>query len=375
MTAALRGISPDDVRAFASAHDFPEPAGAPRRSPAGLVGNTPVLWIPTTRGERGYWAKLEAFNPGGIKDRPGLHMVAAARKRGELRPSAPVVESTSGTLGLGLALAGVTYGHPVTLVTDPGMEPLMLHRLRSHGAWVDVVAHPDPVGGWQEARRARVRELLAEHHDAWCPDQYNNPDNAAAYTSLALELALQLGRVDVLVAAVGTGGHSAGIARVLRSFHPGLQLVGVDSICSTIFGQPAGPRLMRGLGSSIHPRNVDHAAFDEVHWVAPHEAVHSARHLARAHCTGGGWSVGAVALVADWVARTSPPGTRIAAVFPDGPHRYWDTVYSDAYCREHDLLDRPPAVEPDVLTHPSEYVVEHWTRCTAVTAPAGKGAR
>ncbi|MFJ3233877.1 PLP-dependent cysteine synthase family protein [Streptomyces sp. NPDC086787] len=373
MTTALLGISPNDLTSFRAAHELPEPVGAPRRSPAGLVGNTPVLWIgePFNPPGRGFWAKLEGCNPGGIKDRSALHMVAAARERGDLAPGAPVVESTSGTLGLGLALAALTYGHPLTLVTDPGTEPLMTHQLRALGAHLDVVVEPHPAGGWQEARRSRVRELLARTPRAWCPDQYDNPDSVAAYAPLALELMVQLGRIDVLVAAVGTGGHSAGVARTLRAFNPRLRLVGVDSVRSSVFGQPAGPRLMRGLGSSIRPGNVDHAAFDEVHWVAPGEAVHSCRRLARGHFTGGGWSVGAVALVAGWLARTEPERTRIAAVFPDGMHRYWNTVYSDAYCREHDLLAGVAATDPDEIAHCGERTVERWTRCAGVTVPEG----
>ncbi|MET8405208.1 PLP-dependent cysteine synthase family protein [Streptomyces sp900116325] len=371
MSTALRSISSHDLNSFLASHELPEPAGAPHRSPAGMVGNTPVLWVgePFNPSGRGFWAKLEGTNPGGLKDRPALHMVATARKRGDLAPGAPVIESTSGTLGLGLALAGITYGHPVTLVTDPGMEPLMVHQLRALGAHVDTVAEPHSVGGWQAARRQRVRELLAVQPSAWCPDQYNNPDNVASYASLALELVVQLGRIDVLVAAVGTGGHSAGIARTLRTFNPELKLVGVDSVNSTVFGQPAGPRLMRGLGSSIHPGNVDYAAFDEVHWVAPGEAVWTCRELARGHYTSGGWSVGAVALVANWLARTEPERTRIAAIFPDGVHRYWNSVYSDDYCRTHDLLHCFPAEAPNEIAHASEHAVEAWTRCTNITAP------
>lgn len=102
-------------------------AGVAWRTAAGIIGNTPTLWIDAdtacadTDGHRGYWAKLEGHNPGGIKDRAALHMVARARERGQLRPGARIVESSSGTLGLGLALAGIIYGHPVTVVTDPGM--------------------------------------------------------------------------------------------------------------------------------------------------------------------------------------------------------------------------------------------------------------
>ncbi|GAA3873438.1 PLP-dependent cysteine synthase family protein [Saccharothrix violaceirubra] len=346
-------------------------AATPCHTPAGVVGNTPVLWIdePFTTDGRGFWAKLEGHNPGGIKDRAALFLVERARERGDLAPGAPIVESTSGTLGLGLALAGIVHGHPVTLVTDPGLEPMIERMLRAYGAEVDIVTEPDPVGGWQEARRRRVRALLDARPDAWCPDQYHNPDNVAAYAPLAAELVAQLGRVDVLVTSVGTGGHSAGISRVLRHYCPGLRLVGVDTTGSTIFGQPAGTRLMRGLGSSIYPRNVDYAAFDEVHWVAAREAVWTCRELAAHHYAAGGWSVGAVGLVAGWVARTSPPDTRIAAVFPDGPHRYFDTVYNDTYCLANGLLDAEPAANPDAIDHPGERVVDRWTRCTTVTDP------
>ena len=350
----------------------PDAADAPRM----LVGNTPVLWIgePLTAPGRGFWAKLEGFNPGGMKDRPALHMVRCARERGELRPGGRIVESTSGTLGMGLALAGMVYGHPVTVVTDPGLEPIVAQMLAAYGATVDLVERPHPVGGWQQARRDRVAQLLAAESDAWCPDQYSNPDNVDGYESLALELIEQLGTVDVLVCAVGTGGHSAGVARVLRRYNPERRLVGVDTIASTIFGQPAGPRLMRGLGSSIYPANVDYDAFDEVHWVAPAESVWACRTLAATHHATGGWSVGAVALVAGWAARVAAPSTRIAAVFPDGPHRYFDTVYNDTYCAENGLLTGAPASEPDALAHLGERVVERWSRCTTVVSPAAMRA-
>ncbi|MFC4128674.1 PLP-dependent cysteine synthase family protein [Nocardia rhizosphaerae] len=340
--------------------------------PQALVGNTPVMWVgaPLAAADRGFWAKLEGFNPGGMKDRPALHMVRRARERGELAPGARIIESSSGTLGLGLALAGLVHGHPVTVVTDPGLEPIVARMLAAFGARVELVARPHATGGWQQARRDRVAELLAAEPAAWCPDQYGNPDAADGYTGLATELLEQIGQVDVLVCAVGTGGHSAGVARELRRHQPRLRLIGVDTVASTIFGQPAGPRLMRGLGSSIRPANVDYAAFDEIHWVAPAEAVWACRTLAATHYATGGWSVGAVALVAGWVARRTDPGTRIVAIFPDGPHRYFDTVYNDAYCRDHGLLTGPPPLDPATMAHPAERVVGSWTRCATVVDPA-----
>ncbi|MEV6106898.1 PLP-dependent cysteine synthase family protein [Streptomyces sp. NPDC051940] len=348
------------------------PAHATARSALpGLVGGTPLLRVsrPLTPAGRGFWAKLEGFNPGGIKDRPALYMVEQARARGVLLPGGRIIESTSGTLGLGLALAGQVHGHPVTLVTDSGLEPATARLLAAYGARVEVVTEPHPTGGWQQARRDRVRRLLAAHPGSWCPDQYNNPDNVAAYTPLALELASELGRIDALVCSVGTGGHSAGISRVLRRLCPELLVVGVDTVGSTVFGQPARPRLMRGLGSSIHPRNVAYDTIDEVHWVAPAEAVRACRQLAASHYATGGWSVGAVALVAGWLARTLPDSSRIVAVFPDGPQRYLDTVYDDDYCARHGLLDAPPPVEPEVIGRPDEKEVVRWTRCTTVVDP------
>ncbi|MYW21043.1 pyridoxal-phosphate dependent enzyme [Streptomyces sp. SID2955] len=352
----------------------PRPRPPAARRAAHLVGDTPVLWVdePFAPPGRGFYAKLEGANPGGLKDRPALHMVREARRRGELAPGAPIVESSSGTLGLGLALAGLTYGHPVTVVTDPGLEPPLARLLTALGARVLQVAAPHPGGGWQQARRERVADLLARTPGAYCPDQYRNPDNAASYRPLAAELIAQLGRVDVLVAAVGTGGHSAGVSAVLREAVPRLTLIGVDSVGSAIFGQPAGVRLMRGLGSSIHPANVDYAAFTEVHWVGPAEAVWACRQLARRHYASGGWSVGAVALVAGWAARTYPAGTRIAAVFPDGPHRYLHTVYDDAWCRDHALLGGPPPPEPDEIAEPDACVVTRWTRCARVRDPLAR---
>ncbi|MPY64555.1 PLP-dependent cysteine synthase family protein [Streptomyces spongiae] len=346
--------------------------GAPSRSAlSALVGDTPLLRVsdPLAPAGRGFWAKLEGFNPGGIKDRPGLYMVERARARGDLRPGGRIIESTSGTLGLGLALAGLVHRHPVTLVTDPGLEPSMTRLLGVYGAEVDIVDEPHPTGGWQQARRDRVVELLQQHTGSWCPDQYNNPDNTAAYTPLALELASELGHIDVLVCSVGTGGHSAGVGRVLRQLYPEITVVGVDTIGSTIFGQPARTRVMRGLGSSIYPRNVAYDRFSEVHWVAPHEAVWACRKLAASHYATGGWSVGAVALVAGWLARTMPADARIAAIFPDGPQRYLGTVYDDEYCARHGLLDVAPPPEPELIGRADEKEAVRWTRCTDVVDP------
>ncbi|MFF3766348.1 PLP-dependent cysteine synthase family protein [Streptomyces sp. NPDC001922] len=340
-----------------------------------LLGRTPMARItaPLPLPHPGFWAKLEAQGAGGMKARAAVAMLHGARTRGELRPGAPVVESTSGTLGLGLAFAGQALGHPIVLVGDTELEASMRRLLRAHGARLELVDRPAPVGGWQAARIARLRELLAELPDAYWPDQYNNPDNTTGYAAMAAEIGDALDHLDVLVCSVGTGGHSAGITGPLRRRWPGLHVIGVDSIGSTIFGQPGRPRLMRGLGSSIHPRNVRHELFDEVHWVGPLEAVDACRRLARGCFVSGGWSTGAVALVSAWAARTRP-GAAVATVFPDGPHRYLHTVFDDDYCLAHGLgTGGPPADRPVEIPHPCAVEATGWTRCRTVVDPGAQG--
>ncbi|WP_174184325.1 PLP-dependent cysteine synthase family protein [Nocardia barduliensis] len=344
-------------------------SSAPQPALLQLVGGTPVVPIPVEAGS--YLAKVEAASIAGMKARAAVSMLTAARARGELAPGATVIESTSGTLGLGLALAGKALGHPIVLVVDDELEPEMRALFTAFGIRLEVVRTPHPEGGWQRARLDRLAELLARTPGAYWPDQYDNPDNAAGYAGMAQELLEQVGHADVLVAGIGSGGHCAGLTRALRAHWPQLRVIGVDAVGSRIFGQPARPRLMRGLGSSILPRNVAYGDFDEVHWVGPSEAVASCRRLAAEVGVAGGWSTGAAALVAAWLTRRAP-GSRVLTVFPDGPHRYLRSIYDDEWCRRNGLLG-PVATEPLELAAPDAQEVRGWARCRVVRDPLGKG--
>lgn len=340
------------------------------RALLGLLGRTPLARVTTDLPcpHPGFWAKLEGLGAGGMKARAAVSMLLGAEERGELRPGAPVVESTSGTLGVGLAFAGQALGHPVVLVGDTELEPSMRRLLRTYGVRLELVDRPAAEGGWQAARLARLRHLLAELPGAYWPDQYNNPDNVAGYASLAAEMAAELDHLDVLVCSVGTGGHSAGVVAPLRRHWPRLRLIGVDATGSTIFGQPARARLMRGLGSSIHPRNVAYDAFDEVHWVGPAESADACRRLAAGNFVSGGWSTGAVALVAAWAARVHS-GAVVATVFPDGPQRYLGSVYDDDFTTAHGLDLTRAATRPVEIPHPRAAEATGWTRCRTIADP------
>ncbi|GAA3358164.1 PLP-dependent cysteine synthase family protein [Saccharopolyspora gregorii] len=340
-----------------------------------LIGGTPLLRVaaPIAFPHPGFWAKLESTAPGGMKARAAHAMLTGARARGELRPGGTVVESTSGTLGIGLAYVGTALGHPVVVVADAELDGQTRALLTAHGVRVELVRDPHPVGGWQRARLDRVRELLAELPGAYWPDQYNNPDNVTGYRALGHELLDQLPDAQVVVCSVGTGGHSAGIARALRERAPGVRLVGVDAAGSAVFGDPVAKRLMRGLGSSIHPGNVDYAAFDEVHLVGAAESVAACHRLAAGAFVTGGWSTGAVALVASWCARELG-ADQVAAVFPDGPHRYWGTIYDPDFLAAQDFPE--PAAEPvDADGIPSEVDSRTtWRRSRKVVDPCARRA-
>ena len=275
---------------------------------------------------------------------PARYIVRRALEEGELRPGGLIAETTSGTFGLALAMVARLGGHPLTLVSDPAIDPPLRRRLEDLGATVHVVRQPGASGGYQQARLEVLERVLEEHPGSFCPRQYTNPHNPGSYAPCADQLAQAAGAVDCLIGPVGSGGSMCGIASYLRLLFPELSAIGVDTHRSVIFGQSdAGSgRTLRGLGNSLMPANVDHTTFDRVHWVGAAEAFRATRELHRRHALFMGPTSGAAYLVADWWARRNPDALG-AVVFPDEGYRYQDTVYDDAWLGERGLaLDQPP---------------------------------
>ncbi len=284
---------------------------------------------------------------------PARHILDRAAKSGQLRARTTVIETTSGTFGLALAMECSLRGYALILVSDPSVDPALRRRLRDLGASVVIVERPAPVGGLQQARLDRVAELCRHHSDHFLPAQYANPDNPGAYAPLASALTSAVGVVDCLVGPVGSGGSMCGTASFLRQSHPGLTAVAVDTPGSVLFGQLDTPRRLRGLGNSLMPPNLDHSTFDEVHWVSDREAFAATRALHRHHALYMGPTSGAAWLVARWWARTHPEAT-VVTLLPDEGHRYQDTVYDDAWLRHQGLrLCRLP-VRPEEVTRPAD---------------------
>jgi len=275
---------------------------------------------------------------------PARFMLDRAEEDGRLAPGGHIVETSSGTFGLALALLAAVRGYGLTLVTASSLvDAAFVRRLEQLGARLLVVE--DRAGsGAQAERLARLRALLAEQPEAFWPRQYDNPDNALSYARLA-ELALgALGRIDCLVGGVGSGGSLCGTARVLRCLFPALRVVAVDTHRSCLFGHRPGPRLLRGLGNSILPANLEHGLVDELHWVGALPAFAATRRLYRSQGLYRGPSSGAAWLVADWWARHNP-GASVLVILPDEGHRYRDSLYDDAWLAG--LKGWPPAEPPE----------------------------
>ncbi|MET9567341.1 pyridoxal-phosphate dependent enzyme [Streptomyces tauricus] len=292
------------------------------------IGNTPVvrLRVDAPDGVE-VFAKLELLNPYAMKDRVARRVILEARRTGVLREGAPVVESSSGTMALGVALVGTYLGHPVHIVTDPRIDPVTLAKLEAMGCSVHIVESMT-AQGWQSARLERLAALMRDLPGAWWPQQYGNPDNPAAYRTLADELIEDLDTVDVLVGSVGSGGSLCGTSAALLEHLPELKVVGVDCVGSVLFGQPdVATRKQSGLGNSLYPDNIDYRIFDEVHWLSDDEAFDATKSLAREQKIFAGNTSGSVYRVLTHLAAHAAPGTRLVGIMPDRGDRYVDSVY------------------------------------------------
>ncbi|MCA0012024.1 PLP-dependent cysteine synthase family protein [Mesorhizobium sp. B292B1B] len=265
-----------------------------------------------------------------MKLMPARFMVDRAFASGRLETGGHIVETTSGTFGLAMAMLAAVGRYELTLITASSLIDLKLsRRLERLGA--KVLSVDDPKGdGNQPGRLERLQTIVESNPDIYWPRQYDSPENPLAYARLAEMIVRNFGRVDCLVGCVGTGGSLCGTGGFLRELFPHLRIVAVDTHRSMLFGQPVGRRMLRGLGNSVLPANVRHDMIDEVHWVGALPAYAMAHELFRDHGIFMGPTSGAAALVARWVTRQMPDMATVV-IMPDEGHRHSDTVYNDEW--------------------------------------------
>ena len=292
-----------------------------------LIGNTPLVRINRlNEGKAEIVVKLESFNPGGsVKDRIALAMIEDAEKRGVLKPGALIVEPTSGNTGIGLAMAAAVKGYRLILTMPETMSVERRKLLQAYGAELVLT---DGAAGMKGAI-AKADEIHRQTPGSFIPQQFENPANPACHRATTAEEIWRDagGRVDALIAGVGTGGSLTGIGEVLKERNPAVRVIAVEPDASPVLsgGRP-GPHKIQGIGAGFVPKVLDSAIIDEIVPVSAADAGRVAREAAKREGLLVGISSGAALSVALNKSRLPEyEGKRIVVILPDGGERYLST--------------------------------------------------
>lgn len=296
-----------------------------------LIGNTPLLELDKFSAEKGLKApiiaKVEYFNPGGsVKDRIALAMIEDAEQKGLLKPGATIIEPTSGNTGVGLALVSAVKGYKLILTMPETMSIERRNLVKAYGATVKLTSGKDGMPGAIKA----AEELRDSIPGAVILQQFENAANPRRhYETTGKEIWEQTdGKVDIVVAGVGTGGTISGIGKRLKAYNPNVKVVAVEPASSPVLnGGKSGPHKIQGIGAGFVPKTYDAGVIDEVLDIDNNDAIRTGRELAREEGLLVGISSGAAAFAAAQLAkRPENEGKTIVAILPDTGERYLSTV-------------------------------------------------
>jgi cysteine synthase A len=294
-----------------------------------LIGNTPLVRIRRLAQGAGadITAKLEFYNPAhSVKDRIGWAMIEAAEQAGKIGPNTIIVEPTSGNTGIALAMVCAARGYRCRLVMPETMSNERRMLLRAYGA--ELVLTPGPEGMLGAIRRAE--EIVAADPNCFMPQQFNNPANPEVHRRTTAEEIWRDtdGKVDILVAGVGTGGTITGVAEVIKARKPSFQAIAVEPEASPMLSKGTkGPHPIQGIGAGFIPEVLNTKAYDEVITVKNDDAFETARAAAREEGLLVGISSGAALWAAIQVARRPEnAGKLIVTIIPSFGERYLSTA-------------------------------------------------
>jgi 2,3-diaminopropionate biosynthesis protein SbnA len=281
--------------------------------------------------------KCEGFNfAGSIKLKAATAMVDAAEQEGVLKPDSILIESSSGNLGVALAMIAASRGYRFLCVTDARCNPYTRLLMEALGATVHTITVASVEGGLLGARLDFVRSRLeSDHRYVWL-NQYANPNNwGAHYRTTGPAITRAFSKLDVLFVGAGTCGTLMGCARYLREWHRPVRIVAVDAVGSVTFGGAPRPRLIPGLGTAVRPQIVDESFVDELIYVEEADTIRACRDMA-AHGFMFGGSTGTVVSAAiDWLERHGTPELTAVAISPDLGERYVQSIYQPSWVTKH----------------------------------------
>jgi cysteine synthase A len=294
-----------------------------------LVGNTPLVRINRlTQGAAAeVVAKLEFYNPAhSVKDRIGVSMIEAAEKAGKIKPDTIIIEPTSGNTGIALAMVCAARGYKLVLTMPETFSKERRMLLRAYGA--DLILTPGPEGMPGAIKRAE--ELAASDPKYFIPQQFTNPANPEVHRRTTAEEIWKDtdGRVDFLVAGVGTGGTITGVGEVIKARKPSFQAIAVEPDASPVLsGGVKGPHVIQGIGAGFVPAILNTKIYSEVIRVKNEDALETARRMAREEGLLVGISSGAATWAALQVAnRPENKGKLIVVIIPSFGERYLSTA-------------------------------------------------
>jgi cysteine synthase A len=271
-------------------------------------------------------AKLEFFNPGSsVKDRIGVAMIEAAEKAGEIDKNTVIIEPTSGNTGIALAWVAAAKGYRLILTMPETMSIERRKLLKFLGAELVLTEGAKGMKGAVD----KALELAKEHKDAFVPQQFENPANPAIHRKTTAEEIWRdtAGKVDVVVAGVGTGGTITGIGEVLKKKKKSVKVVAVEPADSPVLsGGSPGPHKIQGIGAGFVPRVLDRKVIDEIVAVTNDDAFAAARKIAQTDGIMVGISSGAALHAArQMAARPENKNKLIVVILPDTAERYLST--------------------------------------------------